>query len=440
MSVAAAAPPPRPTEFAPAAPGERLQSVDVLRGVAVLGILAMNIYAFAMPFQAYANPSLHGGDSGADYGTWVATHLLFDQKFMTIFSMLFGAGLVLMAGRAEARGVGFVGVYYARMLWLGLFGLVHAYLLWFGDILFYYAVCGLVLYPLRKLSPRVLIAIGIPVVAVAMLSSVGLGLVCGMLRDAGERVARQELAGEPVDETDRELAEVWGEMRAEFEPDRETIEEQIEIHRGGWLRIARERIEQVLMMQTMMLALFFFWRISGLMLIGMALMKLGVFSARRSTGFYRTCVVVGYGLGLPLAALSAYAMTVHRFDAVKLLTLDGHLNYVGSVLVALGHVGLTMLVCRGGLLPGLRRRLAAVGRMALTNYLMQSVLLTTVFYGYGLGLYGQVDRFAQMGFVLAVWALQLAWSAPWLARFRFGPAEWLWRSLTYRRTQPMLRV
>ena len=155
---------------------QRLESIDVLRGVAVLGILLMNIQSFSMIGAAYMNPTAHGDLGGADGAVWYACHLLADQKFMTIFSMLFGAGIIVMTGRRERAGEASAGVHYRRMAWLALFGLAHAYLLWYGDILFSYAACGVVVYPFRRLPPAALIALGLCSVAVASLISLASGL------------------------------------------------------------------------------------------------------------------------------------------------------------------------------------------------------------------------------------------------------------------------
>jgi uncharacterized protein len=428
-----------PVRFDPVAEGERVVAVDTLRGVALLGILAMNVYAFAMPLAAYANPKVYGGDRGLDLVTWFATHVLFDQKFMTIFSMLFGAGLVLMAVRAEARGARFAGTYYRRLLWLIVIGMLHAYLLWVGDILFAYAICGLMLYPMRKLKPRTLLVVGSALLVIGMAASTALGLLIGWVRDTA--VAAQQVldAGEDPTAFQSEMLREWNEMRLELEPSEEQIAADLEAHRGGWAGIVVYRAPTVVEFQTIMMLFFTFWRAGGLMLVGMALMKLGVFSAARSTPFYTRLLAVGYGAGLPLVVLSAWVIHDHDFDAVFVFQGAGLINYVASILVALGHVSLVMLVCRSGALPALRGRLAAVGRTALSNYLLHSVVMTTVFYGYGLGLYGRFGRFGQMGLVLAVWLLQLAVSPVWLRRFRYGPAEWLWRSLTYLRLARMAR-
>jgi uncharacterized protein len=192
-------------------------------------------------------------------------------------------------------------------------------------------------------------------------------------------------------------------------------------------------------MQVNVTLVFVVWRVGGLMLLGMALMKLGILSGERSTRFYRKMALAGYGAGLPLVVLSALLLDAHRFDPLYVARFGGIPNYFGSILVAFGHIGAVMLLVRSGALRAIVDRFAAAGRMALSNYLAQSVVMTTLFYGYGLGLYADVPRVWQQGLVVALVGLQLLVSPWWLKHFRFGPVEWLWRSLTYRQRQPMRR-
>ncbi len=421
----------------PVAVTERIAAVDVLRGFALLGILGMNIYAYALPFAAYFNPLAYGATTGVNHLTWKFTYLFFDLKFMAIFSMLFGAGLILMSNRAEAAGRTFAKIYYRRILWLLVIGLLHAYFLWWGDILFGYAICGLLLYPFRRRSAALLIVLGAVVLLIGMGMRVGGGTFFAFARQQATEAEAALAAGETPNQLQEQMKKNWDELRETFDPSPATIAEEVEAYRGGYGGLFKYRAPKVLEMQTQALVFFVFWRAAGMMLLGMGLMKLGVFSARRSLRFYITCIVLGYGLGLPLVWYGAGELMAHSFDFVYDFKLGGHYNYVGSVLIALGHLGLVMLVCRSALLSGLKRRLAAVGRMALTNYLMHTILLTPIFCGFGLGLFGQIDRFGLMAFVLGMWILQLLISPIWLKHFRFGPAEWLWRSLTYRRRQPM---
>lgn len=417
---------------------ERHDSLDVLRGFAVLGILAMNIYYFGMPAAAYSNPTVYGGSGGAHLVTWVVTHLFFEIKFMTIFSALFGAGLVVMFQRAEARQRPLGKIYYRRILWLLIFGLVHAYGLWVGDILVTYAIAGLLIFLFRRRSPKTLIIVACSVLLIPSLASIGFGVFVQKMQAATGEIAVLSAAGETPSEDQQKLAEWWEEMRPYFEPTPQEIEEELEIYRDGYLGMFRHRAPLAFMSQTMAVAFFMLWRAGGVMLLGMALMKLGVFSASRSRRFYRRCILWGYGLGLPLAALSAWDLIRVNWTMPHTIQVSSHLNYYGSLAVALGHVGMVMLVCQSQALADLRRRLSAVGRMAFSNYILQTIVCTTIFFGYGLGLFGRLNRFPLMFFVVAIWLLQLWLSPWWLARFRYGPVEWLWRTLSYGRRQPLV--
>ena len=217
------------------------------------------------------------------------------------------------------------------------------------------------------------------------------------------------------------------------------MQKDVDAHLGTYSEIVSFRAPIVALMQLYMVLAFGMFRVLGLMLIGMALMRYGVLAAEKSVGFYRQMLLICYGIGFPLTLFSAYDLNAHQFNQYYVMQVGQYANYFGSVIIGLGHVALVMLMIKTDFAQGLLQRFAAVGRMALTNYLMHSVILTTVFYGYGLGLYGSVPRFQQMGFVVVVIALQLIYSNWWLARYRFGPAEWLWRSLTYWQRQPMKR-
>ena len=400
----------------PIAETTRIDAIDVLRGVALLGILLMNVQSFAMPQAAYFNPTAYGDLEGANLYAWMAGRMLADQKFMTIFSMLFGAGIVLMAGRAEARGDA-RRVHYRRMGWLLVIGLLHAHLLWPGDILFLYAVCRMLVYPLRRQPPGRLLALGAGLLAVGSAYSVVSGV---------------SFPHWPEDERAAFTADIW-------QPSAAAIGAELAAWRGGWLDQQPVRSAGAFEFEMSILAAWGVWRAGGLMLIGMALFRYGVFGAQRSSRFYATLIAVAVAVGLPLQAYGlaldfAYGWPVWSFF------VGAQLIYWPSIAVSLGYVGLVMLVCRRAALRRLTRPLAAVGRTALTNYLLQTILCTTIFYGHGLGWFGSVDRAGQIGVVAAVWAVQLAASPLWLRRFRFGPAEWAWRWLTYGVSPPLRRT
>jgi len=415
---------------------QRLTSIDVLRGIAVLGILAVNIFMLAQPSVMFMVPKALGDPGTLDMVIWSVVYVVFYQKFLAIFSMLFGAGLILMAGRAEAAGRSFRGVWYRRLLWLLLIGLIHAYFIWWGDILFSYAICGLVLYRLRNWSPRRLIIVGSLACLVVVPFSLGMSYGIGYIRTAAEEAdIAVEQGNEPTD-TQRMWRDTWAEVERQTSHS-EAIEADIDTHRGGYLDVLGVRAVQAIMAQTVILAGFVFWRAVGLMLIGMALMKLALFSAGRSRRYYLGMLIIGYAIGFLIDGYGAISLFEHNFDFGTVIGVVGSYNYIGSVFTAFGHIALVMLIIKSGRLKRLTARLAAVGRMALSNYLMHSVVFTIVFYGYGFGLYGAMDRAGLALCVVAMWLLQVYLSPWWLGHFRYGPVEWLWRSLTYRKRQAM---
>jgi uncharacterized protein len=428
----------------PVSAAERLASVDVLRGFALLGILAMNIVGFGWPGAAYGNPMRGGGFAGLDRAVWFFNHLVFEAKMMTIFSMLFGAGMVLMGDRALARGASLRGVYYRRVLWLLLIGAIHAYLIWDGDILFLYAECGLIVYLFRNKTPKTLIIIGVTLMMLIVPLVLGFGAAIAGMKAVTARVDAQVARGETPSRFDKRIRDLWtNNLQKEFKPDPEqkakNWTKEMEAYRGGYLGIVKHRAFEVLMGQTVGFLLGGMFFAGSRMLLGMGLMKLGVFSAERSKRFYTWMVALGYGIGIPLMVFDATQLIRHEFKSDYFLAGGVFYNAFGSLVVALGHVGLLMLIVQSGAIAWLTQRLAAVGRMALSNYLTHSIVCTTLFYGYGFGLFGQVNRTGLAAIVLCIWIFQLWISPIWLQHFRFGPAEWLWRSLTYWRFQPMRR-
>jgi uncharacterized protein len=426
----------------PVKAAERFFAVDVLRGFALLGILAMNIVDFGWPGAAYGNPLRGAGFEGTDRVVWFFNHLVFEAKMMTIFSMLFGAGLVLMDQRAASRKASIRGVYYRRVLWLLAIGLVHAYLIWSGDILVIYAECGLFLYLFRDLRPRTLIIVGISslllVVPILLVFTAGIDY----MKAAAARVEAREKADESPDPADKKLADIWKKNIEEHlsptpEQQAKDWDTEMATYRGGYFGIVKHRAGQLIWVHTIVFLLGLGFTAGGRMLIGMGLMKLGVFSAARSRRFYLWMVGLGYGIGMPLMVFDAINLIRHGFSTEYMLHGGVFYNLFGSVVVVMGHVGLIMLIVQSGALGWLTRRLAAVGRMALSNYLTHSIVCTTLFYGYGFNLFGTINRTGLAAIVLTIWNFQLVVSPIWLRYFRFGPAEWLWRSLTYWRPQPM---
>jgi uncharacterized protein len=397
----------------PAAQKERIVPIDVLRGVALLGILVMNIQAFAMPGAAYVNPTAYGDLSGVNFAVWLAGRLLADQKFMTIFAMLFGAGIILMTQRQERAGGRPTLYHFRRNGLLILLGLMHAHLLWDGDILFEYGVCAMVAYFFRRLSPHWLIVIGLALLCIPPIFN---GLF--------------SLALPHID------ADTLAEMSKDWSPTPEAIQEELAAFRGSWVAQVSFRFHSSLLMETLIFAAWTGWRVGGLMLIGMAFFKLGIFNATRPPRLYWAFILIGLPIGTMLTGLGAYRDFEEHWELARMF-LGMNYNYVGSLFTSLAWTGVVMLVCQAQPGAALISRLAAVGQMALTNYILQTVLCTTLFYGHGFGLFGSVQRVGQIAIVLCVWTIELILSPCWLARFTAGPLEWVWRSLTYWRLQPL---
>jgi uncharacterized protein len=426
----------------PVTTAERFFAVDVLRGFALLGILAMNIVGFGWPEAAYGDPFRGGGFEGLNRGVWFANHMVFEAKMMTIFSMLFGAGLVLMDQRAEKRGAKIRGIYYRRVLWLLVIGLIHSYLIWWGDILVLYAECGLFLYFFRNLRPWALILLGLLAMLILVPLVLGFAKTIDYMKAASVRYEAQTQAGEKHRGVDHMLHDYWTEnLRDELQPSTEKKakdwDKEMTVHRGGYSGIVKHRAPELLKAQIFGFLFGGGFFAASRMLVGMGLMKLGVFSAQRSRQFYFWMVGLGYGLGLPLMIFDGIELIRHKFSIEYFMHGGVFYNAFGSLVVALGHVGLPMLIVKSGAIHWLTTRLAAVGRMALSNYLFDSIVCTMLFYGYGFGLFGQINRTGLAAIVLTIWMIQLLISPIWLQYFRYGPAEWLWRSLTYWRLQPM---
>jgi uncharacterized protein len=402
----------------PAAPEERIESLDVLRGVAILAILIINIRSFALPLAAFDNPTAYGDFTGASFWYYAVAHVLFEGKGIAIFSMLFGAGIVLMSERREARGRSPAASHYRRMLALLAIGLVHAYAVWYGDILVSYALLGMVVFLFRRAPNGLRMALGVA----AYLVPFGMFALMGWwMQRAPDSPGVQA-------------------MIADWMPPASAVAEELEAYRGGYLDQLPYRAERALLSQTGAFLLFVAWRYGGLMLVGMAFFQWGILSNRRSRRFYAALTAGAYLIGLPVVVWGLYRNVQEGWAAEYSMFAGRSWNDFASGIVSLGHIGLVMLWC--GRFPklGITRALAATGRMALTNYLMQSIICTLIFYGHGFGLYGRVPRAWFPAVILGIWAVELIWSPLWLRHFRYGPFEWLWRCITYLRVVPIRKA
>ncbi|MCK5168310.1 MAG: DUF418 domain-containing protein [Bacteroidales bacterium] len=400
-------------KVSPTTSSERIISLDILRGFAILGILIMNIQSMSMINAAYLNPTAFGNLIGVNKLVWAISHVLADSKFMTIFSILFGAGIILFTDRLKAKGVKSLNIHYRRTFWLLVIGLLHAYLLWYGDILVAYAMSALWVVLLRKKKPRTLFIVGLIVVSIASLFYFFTGFSIPYMPE----VSRQG------------MMESWL-------PSAEAISKEINLYTSSYLGQMEIRIPESIKMQTFLFFFYTGWRTSGLMLIGMALYKSGILSAQKSKLFYIKMIVIGLVLGYLIVGFGLYKNFIHNFSMEYSFFLGSQFNYWGSMLVSLGYIGLVMLLIKSFEKGWLANSLQAVGQTALSNYLIQTIIGTFIFYGHGLALFGKVDRWQQIVIVFGIWALQLIISPIWIRNFKFGPFEWLWRSLTYWKFQP----
>lgn len=400
----------------------RLVTLDFLRGVAVLGILPMNIVGYAWPEVALLSPRAPLGPRGpGDEALFLAEFVLVDGKMRGLFSLLFGASLLLLVERACAAGEDGIALQQRRLAWLALFGLAHHYLLWWGDILFLYAACGFVALAMVDLPARRLVAVALPLYA---LGAVWLGAF--VAADALPWLGGGEAAQRKASVT----------MEALFAAE---AREEIEVHLGPWI----DRVLQQLASQ-------WHWPVTTvalgaleslpLMLLGMALLRggllVGAWPARRTLVLAAAGVIAGLAATIPLAlwlAAAGYPLPL-ALPVVLALAAPGRLA------MTLGYVALLVLLAPRAVRTRLGERIVAAGRMAFSNYLGTSLVMATLFQGWGFGLYARFSRVELLGFVVLGWVLMLGWSKPWLRSFRQGPLEWLWRSLVRRRIQPLRRL
>jgi uncharacterized protein len=383
----------------------RIHSLDLLRGFAVLGILIMNITSFSQISMAYMNPTIGAGLEGYNQYFHAFNYIFADTRFMSIFSMLFGAGVVLFTQRIEAKGKRVAALHYKRMFWLLLFGLIHAYFIWVGDILVTYAICGSLVFFFRKKSIRTLFIMAVILFLIPI--SLKFMTYYGMPADALESTF------------------------AFFHPSAEQIASQTQAMRGSYLEQMPLRVEDAIQIQTLVFMIEMFWRASAMMLLGMILYRKGILSAEKSTAYYKKLMWVGFVPGLILSGIGLSQVYASEWNAAYVMNIGANYKFVSGLFMALGYIGLVIWCYKKGIFKKFQNRLRATGRMAFTNYIGMSVICTLLFNGHGLGLFGTLDRLQQFLIVISVWVLILIISPLVLKNYRLGPLEWLWRKLTY---------
>jgi uncharacterized protein len=409
------------------APQGRIVTLDLLRGVAVMGILSVNVIGFAMPGPAYLNPAAYGGAHGANLAAWLLNFVLIDHKMRSLFSILFGASMLLVVERAEAAGRSPALVHYSRMAWLLVFGLIHFYLIWSGDILTTYALVGMMAFAFRKAPVSRLVAAAI----VFLLFDAAIMAMLAQSFAAGEAAATAPGA------TAAALAG-WHDSASDLLPlQPAALARNLALFRGSYAGIVHARLTDQALNPLVNLVLTGPETL-GLMLLGMAGLRSGFLTGAWDRRLYARIAWIGIGIGVAAHAAIAWRTIHGGFSATAVFADYMLVSIPFRLVMTAGYAALIILLGRQG--GALARRIGAAGRAAFTNYLGTSLIASTLFYGYGLGLYGRLDRVQAWLVVPLVWMLILAWSKPWLGRFRYGPFEWLWRSLARFSPQPMRRA
>ncbi|PKP51972.1 MAG: hypothetical protein CVT92_11105 [Bacteroidetes bacterium HGW-Bacteroidetes-1] len=424
-------------KFSPLNASERIDSLDVIRGIALLGILLMNINGMGLPFS-YSDPTLAGGADGLNLKVWILNNMLFEGTMRGLFTLLFGAGVILLTSRLEKGGAGIAtaDIYYRRILWMLLFGIVNVYIfLWSGDILYPYAIFGLMLFPFRNASVKKLFLVA------------GILISIGILWDVSDYRSKLKLQKEIVEIETTQNSEVkltqaqedkikeWDKFTTKHTP--EEVNELIEKMHQSYFIVIFEKVKENQFMQTWFPYRLWVWDILSYMLIGMAFFKLRIFHGERTNRFYFMMLSVGYLIGLSINYYETKIQLGDNFHALTIMKAD-QTYQIGRLFTTMGHVGLFMLFIKSGFLRLLQKSLAAVGKLALTNYLMHSIVTSVIFYGDGFSLFGMLERYQLYYIIAGLWIFQLIYSPIYLKYFLFGPAEWIWRSLTYGKTQQFL--
>lgn len=424
------------SEVSPVAGKSRIQSIDVLRGFALLGILLMNILVFAFPFAAYSDPTIDGATEGLNLAVYASMDVLVEGSMRAIFSMLFGAGMLIFLAKRDTDDKTLRGLFYRRTVLLIVFGLVNAYIfVWPGDILYTYGMAGLLLYFFRDVTAARLAQCSLAIFLLLGIIHIALHMDARNLRAAVEAVESLP-EGMPLSSEQEQALIDWDIFLSQQFSSPEMVQQEYETKKSGYIENVVAYAPINLLLQTVVLLFNTLWDVLAMMLLGMAFFKWRMLDASRSSRDYWLLVIVGIGLGLPLNYLETATFISSGFEIYWAGGFRPSYD-VSRLSLAVGYIGIIMLICKHALFPLFRSALAAVGQLALTNYLAQSIICNFIFMGFGLGLFGELQRYQAYLVVLGVWLFQIVFSLLWLRLYRFGPAEWLWRSLTYKKSQPL---
>lgn len=425
---------------APVSQSERITILDSLRGIAILGILLMNIPGFGLANNGH-DPSILNEFGTINFKVWYLVEWIPEGTQRAIFSMLFGAGIILFIGGKEKRTVGMLPAdyFFRRQLWLMIFSLFDVFiLLWYGDILLDYACLGMIMFAFRNLPPKKLL-IGAGFCFIFMLARENADLYQDKkMIHRGELVAAKDTSIVKLNDVEkRELRAMLDfKERSTQESKLKRMKDVIQKNTGSYETLYIYRTNAYT--NELVKYLFFYvWDVLLFMFLGMALLKMGILTGQAQTKVYWWMCIVGLGVGLTLSYLRLQPMIDTQFNWFEYTKKTSFQLYNSSrTFRAIGIFGLIMLLYKSGWFKWLFALMRPVGQMAFTNYLMQSFLCGLFFYGIGFGMFGKLQRYEIYIVVAVVWILQIIWSHIWLRYFRFGPLEWLWRSLTYWKKQP----
>ena len=415
---------------------QRIRSIDTLRGLALLGILLLNIITFANPFAAYYDPRVDGADSGLNLAVAMAVDIWFEGSFRAIFSMLFGAGLLIFIDKPSVDANVTKSLYYRRTVLLIGFGLFNSYfLVWAGDILYAYGMTGLLLYFFRDFPARKLAQFAALILLLLGLLHIGSHFAGRAIYAEYQTVASLPADSE-ISADQQQILDNWDLFQRQQFAAPDQVAEQIEARQSGYINNFLVTAEINIAFQGVIFLLNNLWDAGAMMLLGMAFMKWKILDASRSMSFYLKMTAIGFGVGLTINTWEVVTYVSSGFEPFWAAAARPSYD-VGRMAMALGYIGLVMIICKLDILVWLRYALARVGQMALTNYLSQSLICNIIFMGFGFGLFAQLERFEIYYVVFGVWVFQILFSVYWLKHYRYGPAEWLWRSLTYKKKQSL---
>ena len=425
-------------------PGQRIHILDAQRGFALLGILLMNIPYFGLPEAVVGDLTIRNEFSGINYYTWWIVNLFFEGSMRGMFSLMFGATMVLLTDRLSTKTSvdSAAEIYYRRLIWLLLFGLFNAFvIMWPGDILYSYSLCGLFLFPFRRMQPKYLFLVAGILLALFIFKRTY--EISEPLRLKNEAVVLMKIDSTKITEDQKEVVSKWKDFQQNhtLEAKKKAVEKEIRKVKGPFPQFYSYYTDINIMLQTTDFYRSNFLDCLIFMIIGIALYKLKILTGERSLKFYLIMACCGYGVAIPLTYWYLHTLVATHFDTIKTLgQIKIAIYEVRRLGLTLGHIGLLQIIYQLGFFRFIYNAWAKIGQMALSNYLLQNILCGLFFYGFAFNHFNDLERYQLYIVVAVIWIINVIFSYIWLSFFVMGPFEWIWRSLTYWHPQPMRKT